>query len=114
MGECSGFMAGMAADVMEGGISLRRHVLPASRTTFAAGRQKNGGIVIPSRNNSLIKGQEVVRETVRVSIYFIYEGSGLVFLLYRLCNSPSFALPFRNVEDEVASCGLYERMWFQH
>jgi len=50
---------------------------------------------IPSRrrsNNGLIKGQGVVRGH-RQSVYFVYEGSGLVFLLYRLRNSPSFALP---------------------
>ena len=58
------------------------------RTTLA-GRRKNGGIVtvylVSRSSNCLIKGRGVVQpeEMVRVC--------GLVFLLYRRCNSSSFA-----------------------
>ena len=83
-------------------VSLRRHVLPVSRTTLA-GRQKNGGIFtvyIPSTrrsSNGLIKGQGVVWEMVRL----ISVKVGLYF--FDIAYVTPHHLPFRDIEDDMAS-----------
>ena len=78
-----------------GGVSLRQHVLPVSRTTRRKMVRDSYGIPSGRRSsNGPIKGQGVVREMVRVSEWACISSISPMYLTLH-------HMPFRDIEDEL-------------